>query len=53
MTQAEIVQLAFEIAVPIAKEQAASTAGGDFLRILLELIKELLPLLLLLLKPTS
>lgn len=53
MTQSEIVQLAFDIAVPIAKEQAAIQANGEFLKILLEIIKELLPILLELLKPKT
>lgn len=47
----DALSLAFEVATPIAKANAAQAADGEFLKLLLELIKILLPILLELLKP--
>lgn len=47
----QALRLAFEIAGPIANERTKGQAGGEFLMILMEIIKMLLPLLLELLKP--
>ena len=43
--------LALEIATPIAHQTASMLANGEFLKLLMELLKVLLPILLGLLKP--
>ena len=39
-------ELAVQVATPIAREQEAIAANGEFLQFLMMLIKELLPLIL-------
>jgi hypothetical protein len=47
------VVLAFKTAAEIAYPMSANQAGGDFIALLLELFKVLLPILLEMLKPRS
>ena len=46
------VKLTFEIAVPLAFQASGQSAGGDFLKLLIELITLLLPLILQILNPS-
>lgn len=45
--------LSMQIAVPIAYQSAKLSAAGEFLTLLIELVKLLLPILLELLKPKT
>jgi len=45
-TKQAALKLAFEVATPIAFNTSASSAGGQFLALLMELLKLLLPILL-------
>lgn len=50
-TKYKLLTSAIEIAGKLALDQSKGQAGGDFLRLLIELIKMLLPILLELFKP--
>ena len=46
----DALNLAMTVATPIARQKAAQSADGDFLQFLILLLKELLPIILELLK---
>jgi len=49
----QVITVAFQVATPIAYQNTRGAAGGEFLTILMELLKLLLPILLELLKPKT